>query len=254
MLARVQVAQAELPVFGRVVNPLLQPLALLVKADVQQELEHHRAGLAEHALEVIDVGKALRRLRRRDPAIDGRHQHVFVMAAVENHHFARAGHLLVNAPEVVMRTLILGGRFPADGARPQRAEALEHAAYGAVLARGVGALQDHQQLVALVRVKQVLQGVELARQGFHGGLVAQFVAGGKRLGRGIEISQCAAPAFVFALCCGGLHLVRLPQRQLFFQRFDGCFAGRGFGWGGGVNAGRGLTAGIAVSGKGYKPG
>ncbi len=58
------------------------------------------------ALEVVDLGVALLGLLGRDPAVDRRHQHVLVVAAVEDHHLAVGRHALVDAPQVVVRLLV----------------------------------------------------------------------------------------------------------------------------------------------------
>ena len=184
-----QVALVELPMLGGVIQALLQALALLFLADVQHELEHHRTGLAQQALEIVDMRQALLVLRRCDPAVDHGHQHVFVLAAVEHRDLARWRHLLVNAPEIVARTFRLGWRLPAHGVYAQGAHAAEHTANRAVFARGVGALQQHQQLVALVGVEQVLQRVQRHSQRLHGSLVLRLVAQGKGFGTGVEAAQ-----------------------------------------------------------------
>ena len=176
LLAHFEVAHAELPAFAGVVHALLQALALLLQADVQHELHHHGAGFGQQALEVVDVREPLARLLRCDPAIDHRHQHVFVMAAVENHHLAGCGHMLVDAPEVVVRAFGVRGCLPAHGMHSQCAGAAKHAANGAVFSRCVSALQHHQQLEAPVGVKQILQGVKLQRECLHGGFVFGLVA------------------------------------------------------------------------------
>ena len=82
----------------RVVNSFLQAFALLVKTDVQHELEHDRTGFGQHAFKVVDLCKALCDLHGCEPAFDNRHQHIFVLAAVENHDVTKAGNLTVNAP------------------------------------------------------------------------------------------------------------------------------------------------------------
>ncbi len=87
-LAHLDVADRELPALGRVVEAVLQALALLVLRDVEQELQDHGAGLGQHPFEVVDVVVALAGLRRRQRAGDHRHQHVLVVAPVEDHDLA----------------------------------------------------------------------------------------------------------------------------------------------------------------------
>ena len=98
------------------------------------------------------------------------------MAAVEDHHFAQTGHHLVNAPQVIVCTLLVARGFPAHGAHAQRTDAAKYAAQRAILARRVSALQDHQQFVAFVGIKQVLQRIEFHRQCFDRCLVVLLVA------------------------------------------------------------------------------
>ncbi|MDT4861765.1 hypothetical protein FQZ97_963840 [compost metagenome] len=161
------------------------------------------------------MGVALARLLGRDPLVDHRHEHVFVVAAVEDRDVPGGRHLLVDAPEVVVRALWLGGRFPAHGVHAQRAGLAEHAAHGAVLARSVRALQDHQQLVAAVGVEQVLQPVDFLGQRQQHGLVGVFVADGKRFGARVERRQRGAFAVlpVFAIA-RRLDLPGLPGTAL----------------------------------------
>ena len=53
--AVVEVAEPELPLLLGVVEPLLEPLALLVPRDVQEDLDDRRPLVDEHALELADV-------------------------------------------------------------------------------------------------------------------------------------------------------------------------------------------------------
>ena len=223
LLARFQVAYGEFPVLGFVVNSLLQAQALLFKTDVQHELEDDRAVLGQHALKVVDLRKALRCLLWRYPAVHRGHQHVFIVTAVENHDLARARHFLVNAPQVVVRALFLGGRFPPYRVHAQRAHAAEDAAQRAVFARGVGALQNDQHLEAPISVKQVLQRIQRHRQRLGGGDVALLIAAGKRLGCGVKVGQLAACAFAVAFVGLGFQRRRLPFGQYFGRRPDGSF-------------------------------
>jgi len=88
--------------------------------------------------------------------LDGWHQHIFVVAAIEDHGFAGARHDLVNTPEEVVGTFFLAWCFPAEGVYAERAGATEHTAHRAVFARCVGALQQHQQFEAPIGIKHVL--------------------------------------------------------------------------------------------------
>ena len=119
-----------------------------------------------------------------------------------------------------MCALGFGGGLPAHGVYAQGAHAAKHATDGAVLARGVGTLQHHEQLVALVGVEQVLQPVQFHRQVFDGCLVLGLVTQREGFGAGIEVFQrhgvpgrLAAPFFGRRLCRR-----RLPGQQALHQR------------------------------------
>ena len=175
--------------FGRVVHPLLQTFALLVKADVQHKFDDDGAGFRQHALKVVDLRVTLRGLLWRDPLVHHRHQHIFVVAAVEDHPLACTRHGFVDTPKVVVGALFLGRRFPADGVYAQRAGAAKHTAQCAVFARSVGALQHHQQLAPFVHEEPLLQRIQLDRQRLHRGFVLRLVAAGIRLGPRVETGQ-----------------------------------------------------------------
>ena len=191
--ALLEVADRELPVLGRVVEPVLQALALLVLRDVEEELEDDGAGLDEQLLEGVDVGEALRRLVARDPALDDRNEDVLVVAAVEDHDLAGGRRLLVDAPQEVVRALLLGRRLPRRGADAERAGFREHATDRAVLAARVGALQDDEHLEAAIGVQHVLEPVDVARERVDGGLVDGLVAARKGLAVRIDRGEIEAP-------------------------------------------------------------
>ena len=180
LLAHLQVARIELPAFGGVVNTFLQTIPLLVKTDVQHEFHDHRAGLNQHLLERVDLSKTQLDLSRFDPAVYHGYEHVFVVAAVEDHKLACSRYMLMNAPQIIARQLRRGGRFPAHGMHAQGCGTAEYAADCAVFAGCVCALQHHQQLEAAVGVKQVLQSIQLNRQRFDCRFIAGFVARGER--------------------------------------------------------------------------
>ena len=116
------------------------------------------------------------------------------MAAVEEDDLARRRHLAVDAPEIVVRALLLVRRLPADRAHAERARQREDAADRSVLAARVGALQDDEHLEALVGVEDVLQLVDVDGERLDGGLVAHLVAERERLLGGIDSAQVEAAA------------------------------------------------------------
>ena len=161
---------------------------------MQHELQHHGAGLAQHALEIVDLAVALRGGLGADVFVHHGHQHVFVVAAVVDHHLARGGQLLLDAPQEVVAALQLGRRLPGVGAHAQRAGFLEHRADRAVLARRVHALQQHQQLETLVGPEHVLQRIDLVCQLAHAQPILVLVTGAEGLGVGRAVLQGEALA------------------------------------------------------------
>jgi hypothetical protein len=62
---------------------------------MEQELDHHRSAFRQHPLEVVELRIAAPGLGLVDLPVDGRHQNVIVVAAVEHDDLARAGNLPV---------------------------------------------------------------------------------------------------------------------------------------------------------------
>ena len=110
-LAVVEIAEAELPAFVGAVDAVLQPVALLLGGDVQEQLDDRRALVDEHLLELADVGVALAPHRRRRQLLDAHDEHVLVVAAVEHADLALGGRVPVDPPEEVV------GRAPPPTAR-----------------------------------------------------------------------------------------------------------------------------------------
>jgi hypothetical protein len=80
-LALLEVAGAELPILGGVVEAGPEALGLLLLGDVQEELEDGRALVRQHLLEVADVGVAGPPARPRHQVVDPDYEHVLVVAA-----------------------------------------------------------------------------------------------------------------------------------------------------------------------------
>ena len=179
-LAFFKVLRIEFPVLLRVVQPRLQARLLFVLRDMQEELDDDGAGLGQHPLEVADMRKPPLALLPVYPAMHPRYQHIFVLAAVEDDDLALPRHRHVDAPQEVMFFFHGGGRLEGDGAQPQRVGGVEHAAYGAVLARAVQALQDDQQLALVFGIENILKRGDLTGQYLDCPLVHRLVAGGQR--------------------------------------------------------------------------
>jgi hypothetical protein len=181
-----QVGGVELPALGRVVQPRLQPAALLGAGHVQHELDDHGAGFRQHEFEVVDVPQPLANLGGRQQALRHGHDHVFVVAAVEDDDLAIGRHGLVDAPQRVVRALRGRRGAPADAAQRLRSHAPEDVAQRAVLAAGVQALQHHQQAEAAVGMEHVAQVGQALGQLVDLGLVRVVRAQAERRGAGVD--------------------------------------------------------------------
>ena len=95
------------------------------------------------------------------PLFQKSHQHIFVMAAIENGDFAVFRHHLMHAPQIVSRQFRFARCFECLHANTQWVYVLKHMAYGAVFARSVHALQNHQQLALAFAIQSVLQHIQL---------------------------------------------------------------------------------------------
>ena len=84
------------------------------------------------------------------------------MAAVKNGDFTIFRHHRVHAPQIVSRQFRFAGRFKRLHIHAQWVYILKHMAYGAVFARGVHALQNHQQLAFALSIQSVLQPIQLS--------------------------------------------------------------------------------------------
>ena len=96
------VAGIELPLLVRIIEALLQALALLFLRDVQEYLDDDGAGLGQHPLEVADLRVAPRALLLVDQFLHQRHDDIFVVAAIEDRNLALDRHLLMHAPQVIV--------------------------------------------------------------------------------------------------------------------------------------------------------
>ena len=121
--------------------------ALLVLEMCSRNLQITVPFSASRRSEGVDLLVALARLLGRDPAVHRGHQHVFVVAAVEDDDLAFGRHLLVDAPEVVVgasrRAWAPSSRRRA---RPMRWSGRIRRGWCRPCRRGVRALQHHQQL------------------------------------------------------------------------------------------------------------
>ncbi len=142
--AIVEIPGFKLPALLGIVETLLQPPALLVPRDMQEDLDDTGSLVREHLLERTDVLVAAlpHTLLHELAHADG--DHVLIVRAVEDHDLAARRAEVVDPPEVVVRKLRGGRRLERLDAAALRIDSGEDGSDRAVLARGVHALEDEQ--------------------------------------------------------------------------------------------------------------
>ncbi len=156
----VEIARTELPRLLRILEPLLQPLPLLVPGDVQEHLDDAGALVGEQALELPDVLRpVLPDLLRREPP----HPHgddVLVVGSVEDPDLSagRAGRM--DPPEVVVGELRRRRLLEGDDPPALRVHPGQDVTDRPVLSRRVEALQDEQHRAARFRPEAAVEQVQ----------------------------------------------------------------------------------------------
>src|SRR5271166_777013 len=155
------VGLADLPVARRVVEALRKARELLLLADVEEKFQDRSSVLGEQGLKVANALVAGGPGRLVDDLVDPRHQYVLVMRTVEDRDFAMPRGMRMDAPEEVMRKLGGGGLLEAGDARALRIKGAEDVIHRAILPAGVKGLQDDQDRVLVLGVKDSLLTREL---------------------------------------------------------------------------------------------
>ena len=91
-------------------------------------------------------------------------QHILVVGAIEYHQLSPSGNFPVRPPQVVVIELRARGRLEIGDSDPLRVDPFEHPADRPVLARRIHCLEDDEDLVPMLSVEDLLQGVELPRE------------------------------------------------------------------------------------------
>ncbi len=184
-LALGQVGHRELPALRGVVVARLEPLALLVLRDRQEELHDGGAVLGEGALELVDLVEPLGPHTLGHEVVDPDDQDILVVRAVEDPDLALARDRLVHPPQVVVGQLVAARDLEAGDRAPLRVEGLHHLVDRPVLAGGIDALEDHEHRVLRLGPEPVLQLAEphelLRGRLGRRGLVAPVGSGGVEL-------------------------------------------------------------------------
>src|SRR5208337_3465333 len=147
---------ADFPVARRVVEALRETRKLLLLADVEEELEDRRSVFGEQGLEVANALVAGGPGSLVDKLVDPRHQHVLVVRTVEDRDLAMPRSMGMDAPEEVMGKFGGGGLLEAGNTGALRIEGAEDVIDRAVLPARVEGLQDDQDRVFVLGVKDSL--------------------------------------------------------------------------------------------------
>src|SRR5262245_42182422 len=165
--ALAHVGRGELPVLVWPIEPLHEPLALLLPRDVEEELEDDGSLPGQVVLEVRDVGQplvpdALRHELRGEPLpvqdllVDAHHEDLLVVGAVEDADPAALGEAPHVSPHEVVVELLRGGLLEGEHLAALRIDARHHVLDGAVLAGRVHGLEDEQHGPAVLCVEHGL--------------------------------------------------------------------------------------------------
>ena len=127
---------------ARLARSLWNRLLLLVLADVQPELDDHRAAVGKLLLELADVVKGLQDLVLVDGFFEVIVQHAAIPGAVEDGPVARRRQLVPEPPHPGMEPLGFVGREDGVDLEPAGIDRLGQAVDDRPLARGVPALED----------------------------------------------------------------------------------------------------------------
>ena len=163
-----------LPVLRVVLEALQQFLLLLLLRLVEAELEHRRRAIvAEEPLERVDGVVADAQAVGVGPAADFVDEHVFVVRADEEADLALRRGVRVDAPEEVVRLLVVRRRLERDRADTDRVAAAEDVPRDAVLAARVHPLQDDEHRARALSPQQRLPLADVRGEG--GGFLARGV-------------------------------------------------------------------------------
>jgi hypothetical protein len=124
----------EFPVLGRIIESFLQPGPLFLLRDMEEHLDDGCSLIREHLFEIPNVFEASLPHVSGHKIVDPHHQHIFVMAAIEDGDATIARRLLVNPPEVVMGEFDVVGAFEVGHTHTKWVDGVEHMLDGSVLA------------------------------------------------------------------------------------------------------------------------
>ena len=154
-----QVLRRQLPALEGVIEARAEALELLLRGDVEKNLNQADAVVGEQPLEVVDLGVGAAPLRFAGEALDALHQDPAIPRAVEHHQLPGVGQAAPEAVQVGMPPLLGTGRSDRPHLEAARIERPPQAADDAALAGGVPALEHYRRppLVCPVGERDLLQ-------------------------------------------------------------------------------------------------
>ena len=164
---------------------------------MEHEFENARAAVGEKLLECVDlIITPLDRLGGNE-FLHLDDQHIFIVRAVEEADEAARRHRLVDPPKVVVRQFFRSRGLERRDCDADRPAVVEYSPDGAVLAAGIGALQDDQKGSLALRIEALLEKVDRLRiadgLGLRGLLVGEYAIAARVDIRKREASCPASP-------------------------------------------------------------
>ena len=153
---------------GRMLQPGFETLLLLLLGDVEKKLHDHRSLLSEHPLKLDYMPVASLPYLFRQKLLHPHGNNILVVAAVEDRDLAIAGNMLVHAPEEIASQFSLGRLLEGLHADALRVHPQKNMFHTPVLPPGVHGLNHNQDPALVLRVQDLLQGLDLVSQRVKG--------------------------------------------------------------------------------------
>src|SRR6266849_6454173 len=137
------IVTTKLPPLGRIVQPLLQTLLLLILVNMELELQYRRILLGEQSLEIVNLSVPMTPYFFRDDLVNSLDKHALVMASVENREFSLPRHLSVLSPQETMIKFLRSRFLEVRDADPLRVDSLKASVADSVFAARIHRLQNN---------------------------------------------------------------------------------------------------------------
>ena len=155
-----KVARSKLPLFLRIAEPGLEPLSLLLVADVKEALHQRDVPVAEQLFKGVDLGIPFLPDVLGHEFAHANDHHVFIVGTIEDADASMGGYGSMHPPQEVVREFQTARRLEALHIEALRAHTAGKHADRAVLAGGVDPLQDDDDRPLRLREQPVGQFIE----------------------------------------------------------------------------------------------